>query len=58
LLRNRRTQTTRSVTIKVEYFSAVIEGVMIVVAALLIVHEAYGNFQQPRLLSCRWKISW
>lgn len=36
---------------KVEYFSAVIEGVMIVVAALLIVHEAYGNFFQPRPLA-------
>ncbi|UFZ04860.1 cation diffusion facilitator family transporter [Bradyrhizobium ontarionense] len=36
---------------KVEYFSAVIEGVMIIVAALLIVHEAYGNFFNPRLLS-------
>jgi cation diffusion facilitator family transporter len=36
---------------KVEYFSAVIEGVMIVVAALLIVHEAYGNFLHPRQLS-------
>lgn len=36
---------------KVEYFSAVIEGVMIVVAALLIVHEAYGNFFQLRPLA-------
>ncbi|MGJ5177495.1 cation diffusion facilitator family transporter [Bradyrhizobium oligotrophicum] len=36
---------------KVEYFSAVIEGVMIIVAALLIVHEAYGNFFNPQLLS-------
>ena len=37
---------------KVEYFSAVIEGVMIVVAALLmVVHEAYDNFLHPRQLS-------
>jgi cation diffusion facilitator family transporter len=36
---------------KVEYFSAVIEGVMIVVAALLIVHEAYGNVFDPRPFS-------
>lgn len=36
---------------KIEYFSAVIEGVMIVVAALLIVHEAYGSLFQPRQLS-------
>ncbi|WP_316195193.1 cation diffusion facilitator family transporter [Bradyrhizobium sp. SZCCHNRI3052] len=36
---------------KVEYFSAVIEGVMIVVAALLIIHEAYGNFFDPRAFS-------
>ncbi|MGJ4949902.1 cation diffusion facilitator family transporter [Bradyrhizobium sp. HKCCYLS20291] len=36
---------------KVEYFSAVIEGVMIVVAALLIVHEAYGNLFAPRPFS-------
>ncbi|MGJ4889172.1 cation diffusion facilitator family transporter [Bradyrhizobium sp. HKCCYLRH3099] len=36
---------------KVEYFSAVIEGVMIVVAALLIIHEAYGNFLNPRPFS-------
>ncbi|MGJ4935665.1 cation diffusion facilitator family transporter [Bradyrhizobium sp. HKCCYLRH3083] len=36
---------------KVEYFSAVIEGVMIVVAALLIIHEAYGNFFNARAFS-------
>src|SRR5215469_16665964 len=36
---------------KVEYFSAVIEGVMIVVAALLIVHEAYDNLLDPRQFS-------
>ena len=33
---------------KAEYFSAVIEGVLIVVAALLILHEAYDAFVRPR----------
>jgi cation diffusion facilitator family transporter len=36
---------------KAEYFSAVIEGVLIVVAALLILHEAYDAFVRPRVLS-------
>ena len=36
---------------KVEYFSAVIEGVMIVVAALLIVREAYDSFLNLQQLS-------
>jgi len=36
---------------KAEYFSAVIEGVLIVVAALLIFHEAYDAFRHPRTLS-------
>jgi cation diffusion facilitator family transporter len=36
---------------KAEYFSAVIEGVLIVVAALLIFHEAYDTFLRPRALS-------
>jgi cation diffusion facilitator family transporter len=36
---------------KAEYFSAVIEGVLIVVAALLILHEAYDAFLRPRVLS-------
>jgi cation diffusion facilitator family transporter len=36
---------------KAEYFSAVIEGVLIVVAALLIFHEAYDAFLHPRTLS-------
>src|SRR5215813_7912860 len=36
---------------KVEYFSAVIEGVMIVVAALLIFRYVYDNFPHPRRLS-------
>lgn len=33
---------------KAEYFSAVIEGVLIVVAALLILNEAWGALQSPR----------
>jgi len=36
---------------KAEYFSAVIEGVLIVVAALLILREAYDAFLSPRILS-------
>jgi cation diffusion facilitator family transporter len=36
---------------KAEYFSAVLEGVLIVVAALLIFREAYGAVLQPRSLS-------
>jgi cation diffusion facilitator family transporter len=36
---------------KAEYFSAVAEGVLIVVAALLILHEAYDAFVRPRSLS-------
>jgi cation diffusion facilitator family transporter len=36
---------------KAEYFSAVLEGVLIVVAALLIFHEAYDAFLHPRTLS-------
>lgn len=35
---------------KAEYFSAVLEGVMIVIAALLIFREAYSGFFQPRIL--------
>lgn len=35
---------------KAEYFSVVIEGALIVVAALLIFHEAVGAFQSPRKL--------
>ncbi|GGE19434.1 cadmium transporter [Aureimonas endophytica] len=35
---------------KAEYFSAVVEGVLIVVAALLILREAWGAFQAPRSL--------
>nr|WP_244492442.1 cation diffusion facilitator family transporter [Aureimonas sp. AU22] len=33
---------------KAEYFSAVVEGVLIVVAALLILREAYGAYLAPR----------
>jgi cation diffusion facilitator family transporter len=35
---------------KAEYFSAVLEGVLIVVAALLILHEAWDAFARPRSL--------
>ncbi|GJD53534.1 Ferrous-iron efflux pump FieF [Methylobacterium crusticola] len=35
---------------KAEYFSAVIEGVLIVVAAVLILRDAYGVLQAPRAL--------
>ncbi len=35
---------------KAEYFAAVLEGVLIVVAALVILHEAYAAFVQPRTL--------
>jgi cation diffusion facilitator family transporter len=35
---------------KAEYFSAVLEGVLIVVAALLILREAYDAFVRPRSL--------
>lgn len=36
---------------KAEYFSAVLEGVLIVVAALIILHEAYGAYLNPRSLN-------
>lgn len=39
---------------KVEYFSAVIEGVMIVIAAIAILREAWFALQQPRLLDAPW----
>ncbi len=35
---------------KAEFFSAVLEGVMIIVAALLIMNEAYRGFMEPRPL--------
>lgn len=36
---------------KAEYFSAVLEGTLIIIAALLIFHEAWGAFWQPRALT-------
>lgn len=36
---------------KAEYFSAVLEGVLIVIAALLILREAYAAFLSPRAIS-------
>jgi cation diffusion facilitator family transporter len=36
---------------KAEYFSAVLEGALIVVAALVIFHEAYGALLRPRTLT-------
>lgn len=35
---------------KAEFFSAVLEGVMIIVAALLIMREAYAGFRNPPIL--------
>ncbi len=35
---------------KIEYFSAVLEGVLIIVASLLIVREAWHGFRHPRVL--------
>ena len=35
---------------KAEFFSAVLEGVMIIVAALLILREAWHGFQNPKIL--------
>ena len=35
---------------KVEYFSAVLEGVLIIVASLLILREAWRGFHHPRVL--------
>ena len=39
---------------KAEYFSAVIEGVLIIVAALLILHAAWQAFRAPRALTEPW----
>lgn len=36
---------------KAEYFSAVVEGVLIASAALIILHEAYGAYLNPRSLN-------
>lgn len=40
---------------KAEYFSAVLEGVLIVVAALLIIAEAWRAFQNPAPLEQPWE---
>jgi cation diffusion facilitator family transporter len=40
---------------KVEYFSAVIVGVFIVVAALAILREAYQGFVSPRAFNASWE---
>src|SRR5258707_2321993 len=39
---------------KAEYFSAVVEGVLIIVAALSILREAYFGFLAPRILDAPW----
>jgi cation diffusion facilitator family transporter len=40
---------------KAEYFSAVVVGVMIIVAAILILREAWGGFFDPRLPDAPWQ---
>ncbi|MDB5631710.1 MAG: cation efflux protein [Tardiphaga sp.] len=39
---------------KAEYFSAVVEGVLIVLAAILILREAYFSYLAPRALDAPW----
>ena len=39
---------------KAEYFSAVLEGVLIVIAAIAILREAYFAFLSPRQLDAPW----
>ena len=39
---------------KAEYFSAVLEGVLIVLAAILILREAYQSYLVPRLVEAPW----
>jgi cation diffusion facilitator family transporter len=39
---------------KAEYFSAVLEGVLIVLAAILILREAYFGYLEPRKLDAPW----
>jgi cation diffusion facilitator family transporter len=39
---------------KAEYFSAVLEGVLIVLAAILILREAYTSYLAPRALDAPW----
>ena len=36
---------------KAEYFSAVLEGVLIIIAALAIVREAYSAFNEPKMFT-------
>ena len=40
---------------KVEYFSAVLEGVLIVVAAVMILSEAYHALMSPREITAPWQ---
>ena len=40
---------------KAEFFSAVLEGVMIITAALLILREAWGGFHNPPVLDAPWQ---
>src|SRR3982074_3362967 len=40
---------------KAEYFSAVVEGVLIIVAALSILRAAYFGFQSPKPLDAPWQ---
>ena len=39
---------------KAEYISAVIEGALIIVAAIAIFHEAYGALRAPRITDAPW----
>ena len=39
---------------KAEYVSAVVEGVLIVIAALVILREAWGAFLVPRMIDAPW----
>ncbi len=40
---------------KAEYFSAVLEGVLIIVAALMILREAYFGFFSPKMIDAPWQ---
>ena len=40
---------------KAEYFSAVVEGVLMVIAALAILREAYFGYLAPKLLDAPWQ---
>ncbi len=39
---------------KAEYISAVVEGALIIVAAVAIFHEAYGALRAPRIVEAPW----